>query len=308
MKAPLKRAVAIYFSWELFLVQHPKCLQYCIRDARKNVTLMAVAPNLGTKESLGNSLDLSLGNPHVSPCIRVPALHVLCAFFSPPVDSRARASCPTPSITDGLRGEWQVLAWKVLCLYLWGMKGFRFLFPFLVHSPPEWCLESYFYNFVTGCCKPASTTVRYPLWGLGIGSVLWIPFSWQDLRARAEPYRVLNSASLCGSPCPLVFSWGWVYTLIYRVNPPCWLCIDLRGLDKTLLATLSARRLGTPSLPCPAYSFQQKFLWRLKLFIPLAWRAHKVTAPLKFASLSSSVTQNVNVATNKLPLPRLALS
>ena len=54
MKAPLKRAVTIYFSGERFSTQHPESLQCCILDARGggvwgggNLTFMTIALNLG---------------------------------------------------------------------------------------------------------------------------------------------------------------------------------------------------------------------------------------------------------------------
>lgn len=246
-------------------------------------------------------LDVSFDNARVCPCMHVLRLPALCACWGAPVGPRARVPCPSPS--DGVGGR----CW--LCFYLWGVKRLSVPFLLLAHSPPGLCLGSYAQGTMAGCWELAGTTVRC---SAAVRHRLCSNVSIRPLDSsflagvsgwRRAP-RSSHFASLCGSPLSSDLLLGTDLRIDLLSEPT----VHLRGRDKTFLVTLSARRLGNPSLPCPAHSFWQKFLSRLKLFIPLASRAHKVTVPLKFASLTSSVTQNLNVAINKLPLPGLALS
>lgn len=80
-------------------------------------------------------VNVSSGNPQVSPHTRVHLLHLRCAFSSPPVSPRDGA--PTSSSVAGKR---VVLAWKSVCLYLWGVQGLSFHFQFLPPGLVSWML------------------------------------------------------------------------------------------------------------------------------------------------------------------------
>lgn len=127
MKAPLKRAVTKYFSGERFSTQHPERLQCCILDARrKKYYFYDCSSKPGHWGKLRKLLNVFSGNPQVSPHTCVCLLHVCCAFSSPPVSPRDGAPASSSEA-----GKQVVLAWKSVCLYLWGMQGLSFHFQLL---------------------------------------------------------------------------------------------------------------------------------------------------------------------------------
>lgn len=147
-------------------MQHLKCLQCCIQDARKNVTFMGVAPNLGTGGEGGN-----FGNSWMSPLIIHMSPPHQCLCFVCFVLSWA-LSCgfpprSTPSSSGAGGGGAAGLVGSLS--RPWGMKGLIFHFLFLALSPPELCPESCFFSAIAGSCELASTTVRRALGGLGSG-------------------------------------------------------------------------------------------------------------------------------------------
>ena len=151
MKAPLKRAVTIYSSWELFLMQHPKRLQLLHLGCQEKRYFYGCSSKSWHGGKLRKLLDVSFDSPHVSPCIHVPGLHVPCAFFSIPADSRARAPCPTPSISGADEVGGKHWLGKPFVYTSGGWRGSVSIFcsgaqPPPLPPPPKLCLGSYFHS------------------------------------------------------------------------------------------------------------------------------------------------------------------
>lgn len=108
MKAPMKRAVIIYFFEEVFWMRRPKCLQCCIQDAREKVNFMGCNSQSWPQGKFRKLLDVSSNNPSVALLIHVPLPDALHVFCSAPVSSRDSVPRPAPS-SSGAGGALSVL-------------------------------------------------------------------------------------------------------------------------------------------------------------------------------------------------------
>lgn len=201
MKAPLKRAVTIYSSWELFLMQHPKRLQLLHLGCQEKRYFYGCSSKSWHGGKLRKLLDVSFDSPHVSPCIHVPGLHVPCAFFSIPADSRARAPCPTPSISGADEVGGKHWLGKPFVYTSGGWRGSVSIFCSGAQPPPpppppqvvSWKLFSQWLAVVNWPALPFSTLC----WDSALAlfeckqQASGFHFSGRGLRARGEPHRVL---------------------------------------------------------------------------------------------------------------------
>lgn len=140
MKAPLKRAVTIYFSGERFSIQHPERLQCCILDAKgKKYYFYDCSSKLWHWGKFRKLLNVSSDNPHVSPHTCVRLHHVLCAFLSAPVSSRDTA--PVFQQWGGQAGGAGVEVHLFIPL---GRAGAQFSFSVSASQPPGGVLNAVF--------------------------------------------------------------------------------------------------------------------------------------------------------------------
>ena len=172
--------MTIYFSGERFSTQHPEHLQRCILDARREkYYFYDCSSKPGHWGKLRKLLNVSSGNPQVSPHTRVHLLHVCCAFSSSPVVLEMEP--PLPAVR--LANRWCWLGSPFV--YTSGAcRGSVFIFSFCL---PAWCLE---------CCFPSAISGVFFLgihhWlSAHINKRPWDSICLAGLRVEGEPHRAL---------------------------------------------------------------------------------------------------------------------